>query len=50
MAIEQKILKTRVQLKYDTLENWNKNPDVILGKGEVGIVSIPITKPQLKVN
>ena len=47
---EQKIIKTRVQLKYDTLENWNKNPDVILGKGEVGIVSIPVTNPQLKVN
>lgn len=47
---EQKIIKTRVQLKYDTLENWNKNPDVVLGKGEVGIVSIPITSPQLKVN
>lgn len=47
---EQKIVKTRIQLKYDTLENWNKNPDIILGKGEVGIVSIPVTNPQLKVN
>nr|DAG50498.1 MAG TPA: hyaluronidase [Caudoviricetes sp.] len=46
---EQKIIKTRVQLKYDTLANWNANLSVILGKGEVGIVSIPITKPQLQV-
>lgn len=38
---EQKIIKTRVQLKYDTLANWNANSSVILGKGEMGIVAIP---------
>lgn len=38
---EQKIIKTRVQLKYDTLANWNANPNIVLGKGEMGIVAVP---------
>lgn len=36
----EKILQTRIQLKYDTLENWTThNP--ILKTGEVAVVAIP---------
>lgn len=38
MAVE-KIINTRIQLKYDTLANWeNSNP--VLKAGEVAIVAI----------
>lgn len=40
MATE-KIINTRIQLKYDTLANWNANSSLILKKGEVGICAIP---------
>lgn len=50
MAIEQ-ILNTRIQLKYDTWENWNisnaetqsagTNADLVLKSGELGICLIP---------
>lgn len=39
MATE-KIINTRIQLKYDTLENWLAS-DVILKTGEVAIATIP---------
>lgn len=35
-----KVLKTRIQLKYDTLANWSSaNP--VLNKGEVAVVEVP---------
>ena len=42
MATE-KILNTRIQLKYDTYANWTSNAGkaVVLKKGEVGICAIP---------
>jgi hypothetical protein len=39
MAIEKK-LNTRIQLKYDTLANWNANNGVVLRAGEIGICVI----------
>ena len=33
-------LKTRIQLKYDTYENWAQS-ELILKKGEIGIAEIP---------
>lgn len=36
----EKILNTRIQLKYDTLENWN-NSTGILKAGEVAIATVP---------
>lgn len=39
MAIE-KTLNTRIQLKYDSLANWNSNSGVILKKGEVAFCAI----------
>lgn len=39
MATE-KILNTRIMLKYDTLENWNKDL-FTLKKGELAIVEVP---------
>lgn len=36
-----KILNTRLRLKYDTLANWSAANPVLL-KGEVGIVSVPL--------
>ncbi len=40
MAIEKE-LKTRIQLKYDSLANWNSNGSVVLKAGEIGICAIP---------
>lgn len=39
MAIE-KTLNTRIQLKYDSLANWNANNAVVLKKGEVAFCAI----------
>ena len=36
----EKVLKTRIQLKYDEYANWTKN-DPVLKKGEVAITVIP---------
>lgn len=36
-----KELKTRIQLKYDSLANWNSNGGVVLKAGEIGICAIP---------
>lgn len=36
----EKILKTRIALKYDTLANWNSS-SIILKKGEIGVAEIP---------
>lgn len=47
MATE-KIINTRIQLKYDTLENWNANSSLILRKGEVGICAIPTSTSHLQ--
>lgn len=37
----EKILNTRILLKYDTLENWNKSTG-ILRAGEVAIATVPV--------
>ena len=38
--VTEKLLKTRIQLRYDSLENWaSKNPE--LKKGEVAIAFLP---------
>lgn len=38
--VTEKLLKTRIQLRYDSLENWaSKNPE--LKKGEVAIAYLP---------
>lgn len=34
-------LKTRIQLKYDTYENWDTNNPVLL-KGEMAVVEVPV--------
>ena len=47
MATE-KIINTRIQLKYDTLANWNANSSLILRKGEVGICAIPTNSSHLQ--
>ena len=47
MATE-KIINTRIQLKYDTLANWNANSSLILRKGEVGICAIPTSSSHLQ--
>lgn len=36
----EKILKTRIQLRYDTLTNWEAN-NPVLKAGEIAVVSIP---------
>ena len=36
-----KILNTRLRLKYDTLANWTAANPVLL-EGEVGVVSVPL--------
>lgn len=40
----EKILKTRIQLRYDTLENWARN-NPVLKAGEIAIVTIPDAVP-----
>lgn len=40
----EKILKTRIQLRYDTLENWARN-NPVLKAGEIAIVTIPAAVP-----
>ena len=40
MADNEKILNTRIQLKYDTYNNWKTN-NPVLKKGELAIVEIP---------
>ena len=37
----EQILNTRIQLKYDTLANWEANKTKQLKKGEVAIVEVP---------
>lgn len=43
----EKILKTRIQLKYDTLQNWTDN-DPVLKKGELAIATIDVAAPAEK--
>lgn len=43
----EKILKTRIQLRYDTLENWARN-NPVLKAGEIAIVTIPDVAPANK--
>lgn len=43
----EKILKTRIQLRYDSLANWTKN-DPILKAGEIAIATIPAAAPANK--
>ena len=42
-----KILKTRISLKYDTLEHW-QHSTLGLNKGELAIVEIPTADPENK--
>lgn len=44
---ENKTLKTRISLKYDTLANWQEST-LVLNKGEVAIAIIPEAKPASK--
>lgn len=44
----EKILKTRIQLRYDTLTNWEAN-NPVLKAGEIAVVSIP-SAPTKDVN
>ena len=40
--MSEKILKTRIQLKYDTVENWQSTgASLVLKKGEVAICAVP---------
>ncbi len=43
----EKILKTRIQLRYDTLANWITN-DPVLKAGEIAIATIPTADPAKK--
>ena len=43
----EKVLKTRISLKYDTLEHWQKST-LGLNKGELAIVEIPTADPANK--
>ena len=43
----EKILKTRIQLRYDTLTNWTTN-DPVLKAGEIAIATIPAAAPANK--
>lgn len=43
----EKILKTRIQLRYDTLENWGAN-NPVLKAGEIAIATIPTAAPANK--
>nr|DAG32962.1 MAG TPA: hyaluronidase [Caudoviricetes sp.] len=43
----EKILKTRIQLRYDTLVNWTTN-DPVLKAGEIAIATIPTADPANK--
>lgn len=40
MAIEKQ-LNTRIQLKYDSLSNWNEHSGVVLKKGEIALCAVP---------
>lgn len=43
----EKVLKTRIQLKYDTLQNWTTN-DPVLKRGELAIATIDAASPANK--
>lgn len=43
----EKILKTRIQLRYDTLTNWTTN-NPVLKAGEIAIATIPTAVPANK--
>lgn len=43
----EKILKTRIQLRYDTLTNWTTN-NPVLKAGEIAIATIPTAAPANK--
>lgn len=43
----EKILKTRIQLRYDTLANWTTN-NPVLKAGEIAIATIPTAAPANK--
>lgn len=43
----EKTLKTRIQLRYDTLANWTTN-DPVLKKGELAIATIDVAAPANK--
>lgn len=43
----EKVLKTRIQLKYDTLQNWTTN-DPVLKIGELAIATIDAASPANK--
>jgi len=37
----QKIIDTKIKLKYDTLANWLTNQSVVLLEGEIGLCFVP---------
>lgn len=39
--MSEKIFKTRIQLKYDTYENWITN-NPVLKSGEIAIATVPV--------
>ena len=43
----EKVLKTRIQLRYDTLQNWTTN-DPVLKRGELAIATIDAASPANK--
>ena len=45
----EKLLKTRIQLKYDTLANWQAS-ELALKKGEIAIAEIETADPAKKEN
>ena len=40
----EKILNTRVILKHDTLDNWNKETSIVLKEGEVALAKVTVNK------
>ena len=42
--MSEKILNTRVILKHDTLENWNKDSAIILKEGEIALAKVSVNK------
>lgn len=48
----EKIINTRIQLKYDTWENWSSaaGQAYVLKAGEMGICAVPVTAPNGKTD
>lgn len=48
----EKVINTRIQLKYDTWENWNSaaGQAYVLKAGEMGICAVPVAAPNGKTD